>query len=178
MNSIQGRTMILAAAATAFVISATPALAQRADDATRPSKNGKVESTIDGVQVTIEYGRPNVNGRKVWGALVPYGQVWRTGANEATTITFDKAVKIGGKPLAAGTYGLFTLPGEHDWQFIFNKVAKQWGAFSYKESDDALRVPAKPSAADHVESVTFEVSGSKVVLRWEKLAVAFEVAAG
>ena len=160
---------------TALLVTALPAVAQRGDDADRASKNGKVEGTIDGVMVTLEYGRPNVKGREVWGGLVPYGTVWRTGADEATTITFSADVEIGGEKLAAGAYGLFTLPGENEWIVIFNKVAQQWGAFRYDAGQDALRVTASPGSADHVEAMEFTVEGSSVVLRWEKLAVAFEV---
>ena len=159
---------------TALLVTALPAVAQRGDDASRASKNGKVEGTIDGVMVTLEYGRPNVKGRTVWGDLVPYGKVWRTGADEATTITFSADVEIGGETLAAGTYGLFTLPGENEWTVIFNKVADQWGT-RYDAGQDALRVIATPKAVDHVEAMDFEVVESWVVLRWEKLAVPFEV---
>lgn len=153
------------------------AWAARGDDAERKSKNGRTEGTIDGVAITLEYGRPNVKGRMIWGGLVPLGSVWRTGADEATTITFDQDVRIQGEPLAAGTYGLFTIPAEEEWTFIFNRVAEQWGAFSYDQGQDALRVPATPAEAEHVESLEFVIEGSEVVLRWEKLAVGFEVAA-
>ena len=159
---------------TAILVTALPAVAQRADDADRASKNGKVAGTIDGVTVTLEYGRPNVKGRTIWGGLVPYGKVWRTGADEASTITFSAAVEIGGEKLAAGTYGLFTLPGENEWTVIFNKVADQWGT-RYDAGQDALRVTATPKAVDHVEAMDFEIVDSWVVLRWEKLAVPFEV---
>ncbi len=149
-------------------------LAERGDDAKRASKNGKTEGTIDGVSVTLEYGRPNVKGRKIWGGLVPHGKVWRTGADEATTITFGADVTIEGEKLAAGTYGLFTLPGEDAWIVIFNEDADQWGAFSYDAGKDALRVDVEPKAAEHVEAMELVIEGSSVVLRWEKLAVAFE----
>ncbi len=168
--------MLLCALILALI--ALPVLAAgRGDDANRKSKNGKTAGVIDGVEITIEYGRPNVKERKVWGGLVPYGKVWRTGADEASTISFSSGVTIGGQKLAAGTYGLFTLPGEDEWSFVFNSVADQWGAFSYDAGKDVLRVTAKPQAAEHVESMEFVIEGSSVVLRWEKLAVAFEVAA-
>lgn len=153
------------------------ALAQRGDDASRVSKNGKAMGTIDGVSVSIEYGRPQVKGRKIWGGLVPYGEVWRTGADEATTITFDKNVKIEGQTLVAGTYSLFTLPGEEHWQVIFNKVASQWGAFRYDQDEDVLRVQVTPETGDHVEEMDFSIEGNSVVLHWEKLRVPFEVSA-
>lgn len=161
----------------AVVLTAGVALAERADDAGRKSKNGRVEATVDGVAVTVEFGRPNVKGRKIWGGLVPYGKVWRTGADEATTITFGGDVMIGGDKLAAGTYSLFTIPAADGWTFIFNKVGEQWGAFGYDSGEDALRVKAEPREADMEESMSFVVDGSSIVLRWEKLAVGFEVAA-
>jgi len=172
------RTICLILAA-ALLVTALPALAQRGDDADRPSKNGKTEGTIDGVNVVLEYGRPNVKGRKIWGGLVPFDEVWRTGANEATTLTVDKDVVIGDGTLAAGTYAVFAIPGEGEWTWIFNKVAQQWGAYEYDQSQDALRVTAKPeSTEEHVEAMDFVVDGSMVKLRWEKLAVPFEVKAG
>lgn len=159
------------------MISVMPAIAQRGDDADRVSKNGKVEGTIDGVNVVIEYGRPKVKERKIWGGLVPFDKVWRTGANEATTFTVDRNVTIEGKALEAGTYGLFTIPGETEWTFIFNKVAKQWGAMKYDAAQDVLRVNVKPKESEHVEEMTFKIDGNNVVLLWEKLAVGFAVAA-
>lgn len=156
-------------------VAALPGWAERGDDADRKSKNGRTDGMIGGVTVTVEYGRPNVNGRTIWGELVPFGGVWRTGADEASTITFDQGVRVQGTELAAGTYGLFTIPGKDEWTVIFNNVAEQWGAFGYDEGQDAQRVNAKPEAAEHVESMEFVIEGSSVVLRWEKLAVAFEV---
>ena len=156
---------------------AWPALAERGDDSKRKSKNGKTSGTIDGVEVTLEYGRPNVKGRTIWGSLVPHGKVWRTGADEATTISFSRDVMVERERLSAGRYGLFTIPDEGEWVFIFNKVPDQWGAFNYEAGQDALRVRVAPREADHVESMGFMIDGSAVVLRWEKLAVAFELAA-
>jgi hypothetical protein len=169
-------TLVLALA-LAVVLVALPALAQRGDDGDRVSKNGKAGGTIDGVTVTLEYGRPNVKEREIWGGLVPYGQVWRTGANEATTITFGADVTVEGQPLAAGTYSLFTIPGEEEWTVIFNKTAQQWGAYDYDAGQDALRVTVTPRPHDMVESMDFAVEGDEVVLTWEKLAVPFTVAA-
>ena len=163
----------------ALAVIALPVWAERADDANRKSKNGKTEGEIAGAEITIEYGRPNVKERKIWGGLVPYGQVWRTGADEASTISFSTDVTVQGEKLAAGTYGLFTIPGEDEWTFIFNTVSDQWGAFSYEAGKDALRVKAEPATSgEHVESMDFVIDGSSVILRWEKLTVGFEVAAG
>lgn len=154
-----------------------PALAERGDDTDRKSKNGKATGTIDGVEITLEYGRPQVRDREIWGGLVPYGKVWRTGADEATTVTFDGDVTIEGETLPAGTYGLFTIPGKDQWTVIFNKVANQWGAFNYDAGEDALRVTVEPRTHEHVEAMDFAVGDGEVVLMWEKLAVPFRVAA-
>jgi hypothetical protein len=159
------------------ILAALPAAAERGDDANRLSKNGKTTGVIDEVDVTIEYGRPSVKDRKIWGGLVPYDKVWRTGADEATTISFSSDVHLGGEALPAGVYSLFTIPGEEQWTIIFNRVAEQWGAFNYDESQDALRMTAQPQTADHVETLEFQIEGSDVVVRWEKLAVPLTVEA-
>lgn len=150
---------------------AAPAIAERGDDTDRKSKNGRLEGSVAGVSVVLEYGRPNVNDRKIWGDLVPYGKVWRTGANEATTITLGNDATVGGETLPAGTYALFTIPSEGPWTIIFNSVADQWGAFNYDPSADVLRIISEPREAEHVESMDFEIDGSSIVLRWEELAV-------
>lgn len=154
-----------------------PVVAERADDSARASKNGTLQASIDGVQIQIEYGRPKVKGRTVWGALVPNGKPWRTGADEATTIKLDADAKINGESLSAGTYSLFTIPGESEWTFVFNSVAQQWGAFSYDAGQDVLRVTSSPKAVDHTEELEFLAVEGSIVLRWEKLAVGFEVEA-
>lgn len=154
-----------------------PALAQRGDDTDRLSKNGKAVGVIDGVEIVLEYGRPKVKDREIWGGLVPYDKVWRTGSDEATTISLSADVKIEGKTLSKGKYALFTIPGAEKWIFIFNKVAKQGGAFGYDESEDVLRVEVVPLSGTHVEEMTFVIEGSSVVLTWEKLTVAFNIAA-
>ena len=154
-----------------LVVAALPTFAQRGNDAERASKNGQVSGKIDGVDVTVDFGRPNVKGREIWGALVPYGKVWRTGADEATTITLSGDVTVEGKALPAGKYAVFTIPDKDNWTVIFNKTAKQWGAFKYDEGQDALRVTVAPKKADFVESMNFELDGPSLVLRWDKLAV-------
>ena len=174
MKRISVTVLLLAAF---LIVSAMPAVAERGDDTKRLSKNGKVEATIEGVKVTIEYGRPKVRDRKIWGGLVPLDKVWRTGADEATTFAISKDIYLEGKKLAAGTYGLFTIPGNAEWTIIFNKVAEQWGAFNYDKGQDVLRVNVKPEMAEHIEEMTFKIEGDKVLLRWEKLVVPFEISA-
>lgn len=137
-----------------------------------------VDGSIDGTKVSIVYCRPSARGRKMLGEKEPYGQVWRTGANEATTIEFDKPVTIEGKALPAGKYSLFSIPGEAEWTIIFNKDPKQWGAYKYKESDDALRVTVKPSKADFTETFTIALEKNGVNLKWENTSVSFKVKKG
>lgn len=170
------------ALATVLLLSllGAPLAAQRANNEPRVSPNAAVSQTIGTAVVTIEYGRPAVKGRAVWGALVPWGEVWRTGANEATTIEFTSDVTIEGQKLPAGKYALFTIPGQSEWTIIFNKTAKQWGAFRYDAAQDALRVKVKPRAAPHEEWMSFHFEdlapdAATVVLRWEKVAVPFRI---
>ncbi|MFQ5603653.1 MAG: DUF2911 domain-containing protein [bacterium] len=147
----------------------------------RISPMASVAQTIgDSTTVTITYSRPGVKGRTIWGELVPLDKVWRTGANVATTISFNKDLVVEGQKLPAGTYALFTIPTKTKWTVIFNKEADQWGAFNYKQSEDALRIEVTPKAADHVEWMDFSfqdltATSAKVVLRWEKLAVPFNI---
>jgi len=146
------------------------------DKSKRPSPPAKAEGTIDGAKVVIDYSTPSAKGRKMLGGIEPFGKVWRTGANEATTFDVDKNVKIEGKDLPKGKYALFTIPGQNEWTVIINKKADQWGAFDYKEADDVLRVTVKPGKTDKfVETFNISVEGSKVVLRWENTQVAFAV---
>jgi len=110
------------------------------------------------------------------GGKEPFGKVWRTGANEATTFEVDKNVKIEGKELPKGKYSLFTIPGETEWTIIFNKTVEQMGAYDYKEAEDALRVTVKSGKTDKfVETFNISVEGNRVVLRWENTQVAFSV---
>ena len=157
---------------------ATTALAQVRTP--RVSPGASLTQTVGLTDITIKYSRPGVKGRTIWGALVPYDKVWRTGANEATTISFSDDVWINGQKLAKGTYSLHTVPGQSEWTVIFNSVADQWGSYSYDESKDTLRVKAKPETAEHREWMGFDIDEmstdtAKVVLRWEKVAVPFTV---
>jgi hypothetical protein len=143
----------------------------------KPSPAATAMNTVQGVEVKIDYSQPAVKGRQIWGDLVPYDKVWRTGANEATVISFSKDVKVAGQALPAGKYSLFTIPGETEWTIIFNKEANQWGAYKYKKDDDALRIVVKPQKTDGLsERLAFEVDKEgKVSMKWEKLMVAFDV---
>lgn len=146
------------------------------DNVPRPSPPASVTGQINGKSVTVNYGQPSVKGREVWGKLVPYGQVWRAGANEATTIEFSKDVTIEGKTLPAGKYGLFTVPNANEWVIVFNKVPNQWGAFKYDAAQDALRVNVKPKKSKTFnEKLIYAVNKNSVSLAWENTEVAFAV---
>jgi hypothetical protein len=135
-----------------------------------------VEGKIDGVETEIVYCRPSARGRKMIGGKEPYGKVWRTGANKATTIEFDKDVKIEGKALPAGKYALFTIPNENEWTIIFNKDYNQQGAYNYDQKKDVLRVNVKPKkTAEFIETFTITPEKDKVSLKWENTEVAFKV---
>ena len=167
------------AIAAALQLAAGAALAQQID-VPRPSPNATISQMVGVTKITITYSRPGVKGREIWGKLVPYGEVWRTGANENTTITFSTPVKVEGHELPAGTYGLQTIPTQGDWTVIFSKDANEWGAFSYKKEDDALRIQAKPQPGEFRERMAFEFedltdTSAKVVIQWEKLKVPFTV---
>jgi hypothetical protein len=132
---------------------------------------------VGSIEVSMKWGAPSVKGRTIWGELVPFDKIWRTGANNATTFTASKDVKINGKALPAGTYSVFTIPGKTEWTLIFNKKAEQWGAYDYKDSEDALRVTVTPKMVTDVkEQLTFTVNkNGKVSFHWEKLTFDFTV---
>ena len=149
-------------------------------DLPRDSQHSVVMQRIGITDITISYHRPLVKGRTIWGKVVPYSEVWRTGANENTTIKFADDVAIEGKPLAKGVYGLFMIPAENQWTVIFSKTHSAWGSFTYKEADDALRVTVKPQTSDPHEALTFDFYDVKpdsavATLRWEKVAVPFKI---
>ncbi|HEU4597842.1 MAG TPA: DUF2911 domain-containing protein [Pyrinomonadaceae bacterium] len=193
-----------AAAALLLAFAAASASAQSPLRLPRPSQKSSVMQTIGVTDLTITYSRPGVKGRKIWGdppagapagtatlddgrarpadaVVVPYGHVWRTGANEATLFEVTDAVLVNGQPLAAGRYSLHTIPGRDEWTIIFNKDDGQWGSFTYDEKKDALRVKAKPEAsASNQEWLAFSIdpegeNAARVNIRWEKLTVPFTV---
>ena len=144
------------------------------------SQRAAAEQRLGVTDIRIDYHRPEVRGRKIWGDLVPYGQVWRAGANENTVIRFGGPVTVEGQPLPKGSYGLHMIPTESTWTVIFSKNSTSWGSFSYDEKEDALRVTVKPHPAEMQEglSYTFEdphPDSAAVTLRWEKIAVPFQV---
>ncbi|HEU5312528.1 MAG TPA: DUF2911 domain-containing protein [Candidatus Udaeobacter sp.] len=145
------------------------------------SQAAKVKQRIALTDITVNYHRPLVNGRKIWGGLVPYDKVWRAGANENTTIEFSDPVWVEGQPLAKGTYGLHMIPNPDSWTVIFSKTNTGWGSYSYKQDEDALRVTVKPKPlAEPKEALEFDFEDLKpdstaLTLKWEKLGVPFTV---
>ncbi|AEV97330.1 hypothetical protein A4D02_16810 [Niastella koreensis] len=162
---------------SAIALVAIGVRAQQGDKSQRPSPPAKVsETTSKGVTISIDYSQPAVKGRTIGNDIAPYGKVWRTGANEATVFEVNKDVKVEGKALPAGKYGLYSIPGKDEWVIIFNKTWKQWGT-NYTEADDALRVKVKPGKApSFTERMTFTVDKSgKVSLLWGNDEVDFKV---
>lgn len=135
------------------------------------SPRDSVSGVIKGATITINYGSPSVKGRKIFGELEKYGKVWRAGANEATVFTTSKNIMVEGKALPAGSYGLFAIPTEGKWTIIFNKVAKQWGAFKYDESQDALRVMVTPKKASKSERLVYKIDKKGFLLNWDTVSV-------
>lgn len=147
------------------------------DKSKRPSPPAKVSETLSsGVTVTIDYSQPSVKGRSIGKELAPYGKVWRTGANEATVFELSKDAMVGGKKLAAGKYGLYSIPNTTEWTIIFNKTWNQWGT-NYTEGDDALRIKATPTKAKaFTEKMTFAINkNGTVTLMWGDTQVSFMV---
>lgn len=178
MRKFSGTTLLVLILCSA---AATLAHAQSAVlDLPRDSQHARVMQRVGITDITINYHRPLVKGRKVWGGIVPYGQVWRAGANENTTIEFTDPVTIEGKPLAKGIYGLHMIPTQDEWTVIFSRSSSAWGSFTYNQAEDALRVTVKPQPAEMKEALAYDIDNvtpdsAVVSLRWEKVAVPFKV---
>lgn len=135
-----------------------------------------VTGKINGATITINYGSPSVNSRKIWGALVPFNQIWRAGANDATTFETDQELTIEGSKLPAGKYSFFVIPNEKESIIIFNKEAKQWGASKYNEKEDQLRVTVKQQVAKSTaEKLAYKINTNTVVLSWENWNIPIKV---
>jgi tetratricopeptide (TPR) repeat protein len=144
------------------------------------SQHAVVTQTIGISTITVDYHRPLTGGREIFGKVVPYGKVWRSGANENTTIAFSDDVTVEGKPLAAGKYGLHMIPDKEQWTAIFSKNSTSWGSFSYDEKEDALRVTVKPMPSELEQALIYTFDDVKddstlTTLRWDKTAVPFRV---
>src|SRR6185369_945749 len=157
------------------------ALAQSALlDIPRDSQHATVLQKVGITDIKVNYHRPLVKGRQIWGKVVPYDAVWRAGANENTTISFSDPVTIEGKTLEAGAYGLHMIPGEKSWIVIFSRNSTSWGAFTYKQEEDALRVTVTPQPAEFHEALAYDFDDVKddaatLTMRWEKLAVPVKI---
>jgi hypothetical protein len=150
----------------AFALMAFVSISAFAQEKASPAKTA--EGMIGDSKVTIKYSSPAVKGRVIWGDLVPLGQVWRAGADEATTFATSKDIMVEGKKLPAGTYSFFIIPGEGESTLIFNKTAKQWGAGNYDAKQDALRVSVPSSQTSTMEErLVYEVMPSGFEVRWE-----------
>ncbi len=147
------------------------------DKASRPSPPATASGKIGDANITISYNSPSVKGRTIWGELVPYGKAWRAGANEATIFETDKAIKVEGKDLPAGKYTLFAVPGEKEWQIIFNSQTGQWGVkrggdANLDRANDVLTVSAKPVKSTSMnEKLLYEVTPKGISLKWENLDI-------
>ena len=147
------------------------------------SSHAEIEQKVGLTEFEIEYNRPNVSGRKVFGKLVPNGEVWRTGANENTIIKFDQLIKVNGKELAAGEYALYTIPSRDEWDVIFYKDTKNWGnPKEWKESNVALKVKASVSKSMNNKTETFEIrftnvtqKSANLVMAWDNLTATIDI---
>ena len=174
--------LLLRGLGTLLALAAGPA---RADlDLPRPSPFAKTWQVVGLTEITVDYSSPGVKGRKIWGGLVPYDQMWRAGANQATKVTFSKDVTFAGKPVPAGSYAFFVIPGKSDWTVILNKKADQAGTGrDYKQDQDLLRVQVKPKSAPFRERLAYLVADftddkANLDLEWEKLRLSIPIGLG
>ncbi len=145
------------------------------------SPGAKISQKVGLTDIIADFSRPSTKGRKIFGELVPYGEVWRTGANGATILTFSTEVTIGGQKVPAGSYALYSIPGKSSWTIILNKNTKLWGAIGYKQEEDQIRFTATPSKTSK-EYETFELSfnnltdnGADLSIKWEQTRVDFRI---
>lgn len=145
------------------------------------SPRQKVEQQFSLTKITVDYGRPGMKGRKIFGDLVPYGKVWRAGANAATKITFDQNVLFGGKHVKAGTYGLFIIPTEKEWQLIINKDAQQWGAFAFDPRLNIAEVSLPVQKINEKQEWftiavnPLDIHSSELILSWDRTQVSVRI---
>jgi hypothetical protein len=187
-SSNQGGTLVLRRTHLALLTATLASGVARAQtapqlDLPRPSPKGSVTQTVGLTEVSVVYSSPAVKGRKIWGEVVPFDKVWRAGANECTKVSFSTPVSIEGKPVGAGSYCLFLLPGKSGWTFILSKNTEQSGTDDYKQSDDAVRVPATVSTIPLRERMAFTVldfdeEKGTLAMEWETQRVAVKFTTG
>jgi len=163
-----------------FIAAATLSASVFAQELPKPSPLGEVEQKVGLTEVEIEYSRPGVKDRDIFGDLVPYDKMWRTGANKATSISFSTDVKINGNELIAGDYSLFTIPGKETWQILFNTNLDQWGTGNYQDTEEALRISVKPEEYCFTETMTFTIdnvtdNSASICLKWAETSVCFDM---
>ena len=140
------------------------------------SSKETITGKIKDATITVDYGSPSVNGRKIWGELVPFDKIWRAGANDATTFETDKDLTIEGSKLPAGKYSFFIIPNDKECTIIFNKVAKQWGAYKYKQDEDQLRVVVKQQVVRTIsEKLTYEINSNTFSLKWDNWSIPVQI---
>lgn len=183
------KSLGIAAITAGFLLAGTASAQTKAEKSTmtaakkdeRPSPPKTAEAVVGDLKIKIDFSQPGVKDRKIFGELVPFGKIWRTGANEATTVEVSRDCKVGGSFLRAGKYSLFTIPGESEWTIIFNTVPEQWGAYKYDESKDALRFKVKaeksPSFNERLDFVIkADATGNGTVsLLWDNTMVSWEM---
>ncbi len=186
------KTLLNSIIVLGIVLMATPSFYAQGDQIRKSPKARITQYMGKDAQITIEYGRPAVKGRTVWGELVPYGMnegnrysnnnpyPWRAGANENTTIEFNKDLKIGGQDIPAGKYSIHMIPSKTDWVVIFNKNTELWGSYQYKQEEDALRITVTPEEGPFQELLTYGFENitedtGVAYLHWEKLKVPFAI---
>ncbi len=174
-------TAIVALVIAGFLMTATEASGQSAMLSLPDlSPHERVLERVGITDITIDYHRPLTRGRRIFGGLLPYGKVWRAGADQNTTIEFTDPVTINGRPLAKGIYGVHMIPGENSWVIVFSKSSTSWGSFTYDQAEDALRVNVAPQTAEYQEALSYAFSHPQadsivVTMRWEKVAVPFTI---
>jgi hypothetical protein len=176
------KNTIVSLVCSAFLVTGLHAQDAKKIEFPQASSLASVKERVGVTDVAIEYSRPNIRERKIFGGLVPFGTVWRTGANAATKITFSTDVKLGGSAVPAGSYALFTIPGEAEWTVILSRVVdNQWGSYAYDQKDDQARIKVKPaSTPEPLETMTIAVQDiragkANLVIAWEKTKVSVEV---
>jgi tetratricopeptide (TPR) repeat protein len=181
------RTRIVSTAALSLSLLGLPLLARPAAavvseiELPRESPVGRVSQQVGLTEISVEYGSPAVHGRKIWGGLVPYDQLWSMGSYQATKVRFSRAVVIGDKPVPAGTYALFAIPGKAQWTLVFNRNAEQLGSGrDYRPDQDVARLKLKPRTAPHREHLAFAIpefsdDGATLELSWDRLALSIPI---